>query len=69
MPTMDTGGAVAMAERLDAFARDVVAGAANRPAQLRNGGLYLRGLLAHGPRKSLEPLVARLDGQADYESI
>ena len=34
-----------------------------------NGGLYLRGLLEEGPRKSLEPMVARLGGGADYESL
>ena len=41
----------------------------NRPVQLVNGGLYLRGLLEHGARKSLEPMVARLGGDADYQSM
>ena len=37
--------------------------------QLVNGERYLRGLLEEGPRKSLEPMVARLGGEADYESL
>jgi SRSO17 transposase len=41
----------------------------NRPVQMRNGGLYLRGLIEDGPRKSLEPLVARLGEEADYQSM
>jgi len=42
-----------VAERLEAFGVEVLAGAMNRPAQVRNGGLYLRGLLEQGARKSL----------------
>jgi SRSO17 transposase len=34
-----------------------------------NGGLYLRGLLEQGLRKSLEPMVERLRGEADYQSL
>ena len=34
-----------------------------------NGGLYLRGLVEEGKRKSLEPMVARLGGEADYQSM
>jgi hypothetical protein len=60
---------VAVKERLEAFAGAVLADAVNRPVQLRNGGVYLRGLLEQGPRTSLEPLVARLGGEADYESL
>jgi SRSO17 transposase len=56
-------------ERLEVFAGEVLAGAVNRPVQLVNGGLYLRGLIEDGSRKSLEPLVARLSGEADYESL
>jgi SRSO17 transposase len=56
-------------ERLEAFGVEVLAGAMNRPVQVRNGGLYLRGLLEHGARKSLEPLVDRLGGDADYQSL
>ena len=60
---------MAVRERLEAFACVVLAGAMNRPVQLVNGGLYLRGLLEQGPRKSLEPLVSRLGGGADYQSM
>jgi SRSO17 transposase len=56
-------------ERLEAFGVEVLAGAVNRPVQLVNGGVYLRGLVEQGPRKSLEPMVARLGGEADYESL
>jgi len=56
-------------ERLEAFAAEVLAEAMNRPVQLGNGGLYLRGLLEQGPRKSLEPIVARLGADADYQSM
>jgi SRSO17 transposase len=41
----------------------------NRPAQMDNGGLYLRGLIEEGKRKSLEPMVDRLGGIADYQSM
>ena len=56
-------------KRLEVFAGEVLAAAVNRPVQLVNGGLYLRGLIEDGSRKSLEPLVARLSGEADYESL
>jgi SRSO17 transposase len=56
-------------ERLEVFAGEVLAEAVNRPVQMVNGGLYLRGLLEEGPRKSLEPLVARLGEGADYHSM
>jgi SRSO17 transposase len=56
-------------ERLEAFAGEVLAEAMNRPVQVRNGGLYLRGLLEGGARKSLEPVVARLGEEADYQSM
>jgi len=55
--------------RLEQFAGEVLAEAMNRPVQVVNGGLYLRGLIEQGPRKSLEPLVARLGGEADYQSL
>ena len=54
----------AVRERLEAFAGEVLAEAMNRPVQLINGGLYLRGLLEEGARKSLEPMVARLGGSS-----
>jgi SRSO17 transposase len=56
-------------ERLEAFAGEVLGEAMNRPVQLVNGGLYVRGLLEQGPRKSLEPLVSRLGEDADYQSM
>jgi SRSO17 transposase len=58
-----------VAERLEAFADEVLAGAMNRPVQVRNGGLYVRGLIEDGARKSLEPLVLRLGADADYQSM
>jgi len=58
-----------VAERLEAFGLEVLAEAMNRPVQVRNGGLYLRGLIGQGARKSLEPLVERLGGDADYQSL
>ena len=66
---VDAGAPVAVKERLEAFAGEVLAAAMNRPAQRVNGGLYLRGLLEQGPRKSLEPIVERLGGDADYQSM
>ena len=59
----------AVRERLEEFGREVLAGATNRPSQSANGNLYLRGLLEEGRRKSLEPLVERLGGEADYQSM
>lgn len=61
--------AAAVRERLERFGREVLAEAMNRPVQLANGGLYLRGLIEQGARKSLEPLVARLGDEADYQSM
>jgi SRSO17 transposase len=55
--------------RLEAFGAEVLAAAMSRPVQMINGGLYLRGLLGEGARKSLEPMVARLGGEADYQSM
>ncbi len=59
----------AVKERLEVFAAEVLSEAVNRPVQLLNGELYLRGLIADGRRKSLEPMVTRLGGDADYESL
>jgi SRSO17 transposase len=56
-------------ERLEAFAGEILGEAMNRPVQMRNGGLYLRGLIEDGSRKSLEPLVSRLGQEADYQSM
>jgi SRSO17 transposase len=59
----------AVRERLEAFGIAVLAEAMNRPVQARNGGLYLRGLIEQGARKSLEPLVERLGADAEYQSM
>jgi SRSO17 transposase len=59
----------AVRERLEAFAAGVLAEAMNRPVQVINGGLYLRGLLEQGKRRSLEPIVARVGEEADYQSM
>ena len=59
----------AVVARLEAFAAGVLAEAMNRQVQLVNGGMYLRGLIEQGARKSLEPLVERLGGEADYQSM
>jgi DDE superfamily endonuclease len=56
-------------ERLEAFAEEVLAEAVNRPVQMVNGALYLRGLIEQGERKSLEPIVERLGEEADYHSM
>jgi len=66
---VDADAPVAVKERLEAFAGVVLAAAMNRPVQLVNGGLYLRGLLEQGARKSLEPIAERLGGDADYQSL
>jgi SRSO17 transposase len=62
-------GPVEVRERLEAFGAEVLAAAMNRPVQRANDALYLRGLLEDGARKSLEPLVSRLGGGADYQSM
>jgi SRSO17 transposase len=59
----------AVRERAEAFTAAVLAGAMGHPVQMANGGLYVRGLLEQGERKSLEPMVARLGGEADYQSM
>ena len=69
MAVVDAGAPAVVKERLEAFAGEVLAAAMNRPVQVANGGLYLRGLLEQGARKSLEPIVERLGGDADYQSL
>jgi len=69
MAAAEVDGPVAVAERLEAFGLEVLAEAMNRPVQVFNGAVYLRGLLEQGPRKSLEPMVARLGEGADYQSL
>jgi SRSO17 transposase len=66
---MVVDGPVVVRERLEAFAGEVLAEAVNRPVQVVNGRSYLRGLIEGGSRKSLEPMVGRLGGEADYESL
>jgi SRSO17 transposase len=66
---VDADAPTAVKERLEAFAGEVLAEAMNRPVQLVNGGLYLRGLFEQGARKSLEPMVERLGANADYQSM
>ena len=66
---VDVDAPVAVKERLEEFAGEVLAEAMNRPVQLVNGSLYLRGLLEQGSRKSLEPIVERLSSGADYQSM
>ena len=66
---VDAGAPAAVTKRLEAFASEVLSAAMNRPVQRVNGGLYLRGLLEQGARKSLEPMIARLGGDADYQSL
>lgn len=46
--------------RLEAFAAEVFDGALVRSEQRRWGGVYLRGLMLDGKRKSIEPMAARL---------
>ncbi len=63
-------GSADVRERLEArLLLGVLGEAMNRPVQVRNGGLYLRGLIEDGARKSLEPLVLRLGGEAEYQSM
>ena len=54
---------------MSSSAARVLVEAMNRPAQMANGGLYLRGLIEGGKRKSLEPIVERLGEDADYQSM
>jgi len=61
--------AASVKERLEQFGCEVLQEAMNRPAQVQNGGLYLRGLIEQGQRKSLEPMVGRLGGVANYQSM
>ena len=61
--------AATLKERLEEFGREVLAEAMSRPAQMENGGLYLRGLIEEGKRKSLEPMAGRLGADADYQSM
>ena len=75
METQELGGAEAAAgvapevkERLVAYMADVASGL-KRVEQRRAAELYTRGLIEAGARKSLEPIVARLGEDADYEAL
>ncbi len=61
--------APAVKTRMEAFIASVASAAMNHPVQRANAERYVRGLLAAGTRKSLEPLVERLDGDGDYQSL
>ena len=64
----DRAGSVAPAvkARMETFVAQVAGAAMSHPVQRSNAEVYVRGLLAAGARKSLEPLVERLDGDGDY---
>jgi len=75
MESEELGGAEAAAgvapevkERLVAYMADVASGL-RRVEQRRAAELYARGLIEAGARKSLEPMVARLGEDADYEAL
>ena len=56
-------------ERLVAFAGEMAAGLAH-PRQRENALIYVRGLIEHGGRKSLQPTLQRLgEDAARYESV
>ncbi len=61
--------APAVKARMEGFVAQVAAASMNHPVQRSNAEVYVRGLLAAGARKSLEPLVERLDGEGDYQSL
>jgi SRSO17 transposase len=63
------GVAPGVQERLVAYVGDIASGLA-RVEQRRAAGLYARGLIEQGTRKSLEPVVARLGGgKVEYEAL
>ena len=62
------GVAPAVVERLGAYMADVARGLV-RSEQRWAAGVYARGLLEAGARKSLEPMVARLGEDGDYEAL
>src|ERR1039458_3910260 len=61
--------APAVKARMEAFVAEVTGVAMRHAVQRSNAEVYVRGLLAAGARKSLEPLVERLDGDGDYQSL
>ncbi len=61
--------APAVKARMETFVAAVTGVAMRHVVQRVNAEVYVRGLLAAGARKSLEPLVDRLDGDGDYQSL
>ena len=61
--------APAVKERMEEFVAGVARAAMSHPVQRDNAERYVRGLLGAGARKSLEPLVERLGGEVDYQSL
>ncbi len=52
MVAVNSGSATAVRERLEEFGAEVLAEAINRPAQMANVSLYLRGLLEASASRS-----------------
>ncbi|MGZ6576317.1 MAG: IS701 family transposase [Solirubrobacteraceae bacterium] len=67
--TMAGSLAPAVKARMETFVAEVTGVAMRHVVQRANAEVYVRGLLAAGARKSLEPLVERLDGDGDYQSL
>jgi SRSO17 transposase len=62
------GVAPEVVERMAAYMRSIASGLV-RSEQRHAAGVYARGLLEAGARKSLEPMVARLGEAGDYEAL
>ena len=62
------GVAPEVKQRLVEYIDDVASGL-KRVEQRHAAGVYARGLIESGARKSLEPMVARLGPEADYEAL
>ena len=68
-PVEVEGAAVEVGERLVGFVGEVTRGLPHQ-RQRENAGLYVRGLVEHGGRKSLQPTLFRLgEDAACYESM
>jgi SRSO17 transposase len=59
----------AVMERLETFGVEVLAEAMNRPVQVVKRRALPAWGVGGGARKSLEPMVGRLGGEADYQSM
>ena len=62
---MDTKALRAAEGRLRAFLQDLVK-LMGRAERQQWAGMYIRGLLLNGERKSIEPLAARLPGAGEH---